>query len=290
MAVRATTMPRLRPFSPERLLRYLNNDGGIPYAPGGPSFSEPTLLTILACIAAEEAPLTRPLVEWVLKNRNPDGSIGLNREFPHEGLWNSPLLAIAAHHLSLKAERDAAIDFVIKVRSISLKRSPDNDLNTELVGWPWVPDTFGWVEPTSWALLSLSIAGKDDHPRAMEARRLLEDRCIPEGGWNYGNRMVFGHVLMPFWETTALALLALGESNKNLTDRNLDLLERSLSEIHSLFSHALVSLCLERFGRNTKGMQNRITAMLQDNEIESLNLAHSAMGVIALSQRRVLTS
>jgi hypothetical protein len=277
-------------FSPRPFLRYLNEDGGMPYVPGMPSFSEATLLMTLAFIAAGESAPARPLVEWVLKGRNSDGSIGLNREFPHEGLWNSPLLAIAMHHLGFRTERDAAINFVLNVRSLPVKRSPENDLNTDLVGWPWVPGTFGWVEPTSWALLALNIVGKGDHPRAIEARRLLEDRCIPEGGWNYGNKVVFNHVLMPFWETTALALLALGESNRELTNRNLDLLEKSLPKIPSLFSNALACLCLARFGRNTAAVRLRLRAMLADTDIGTINLAHSAMGVLALSERRVLTS
>ena len=85
-----------------------------------------------------------------------------------------------------------------------------------LVGWPWVANTFGWVEPTAWALLALALAGKSDHPRAVEGRRLLEDRCLPEGGWNYGNKIVFKNTLMPFWDTTALATLALGDWNREL--------------------------------------------------------------------------
>jgi hypothetical protein len=95
--------------------------------------------------------------------------------------------------------------------------------------------------------------------------------------------MAFGHALMPAGKTTALALFAPCESNEKRT--NPDLLGKSPSKIHPLFSHGLVSLCPERLGRNTEGIQNRITAMLPDNEIESLTLAHSTAGVIALSEK-----
>jgi hypothetical protein len=283
-------MNKSAPFSPRQFLRHCNNDGGIPYSPGMSSFSEPTLLMILAFIAVKEVHFVQQLVDWVLKHRNPDGSIGLNGEFPNEGIWNTPLLAIVMHNLGLKVERDAAIDFIIKARSMTQKRSPNNDMNAQLLGWPWVANTFGWVEPTSWALLALSLAGKENHPRAVEGRKLLEDRCIPEGGWNYGNKIVFNHDLLPFWDTTALALLALGESNQSLTNINLDLLERSLPEIHSLYSNALSGICLERFGRNTREIRNRIMALLEREATKTLNMAHSALGVIALSHSRVLTS
>jgi hypothetical protein len=278
------------PFNLKQFLRHCNNDGGIPYSPGMSSFSEPTLLMILAFIAAKEVHLVQQLVDWVLKHRNPDGSIGLNSEFPNEGLWNTPLLAIVMHNLGLKVERDAAIDFIIKARSITQKQSLNNEMNPQLLGWPWVAHTFGWVEPTSWALLALSIAGKENHPRSVEGRKLLEDRCIPEGGWNYGNKIVFNHHLLPFWDTTALALLALGESNQSLTNMNLDLLEKSLPVIQSLYSNALSGICLERYGRDTREIRNRIMTLFESDDIKTLNMAHSALGVIALSQSRVLTT
>jgi hypothetical protein len=275
-------------FSPRLFLRHCNKDGGIPYAPTGPSFSEPTLMMILALAAAGETiHLAQPLVDWILKNRNRNGSIGLNSEFPNEGIWNTPLLAIAMHRLGLKAERDAAIDFIIKAHSIAIKRSSDNIMNTQLSGWSWVENTFGWVEPTSWALLALSIAGKESHPRAVEGRKLLEDRCIPGGGWNFGNKIVFNHPLLPFGDTTALALLALGDNS--IAQMNLDLLEKSIPETDSLYTNSLAAICLARFGRSADEIRNRILTLLESDDISSLNLAHSALGTIALSRRRVLT-
>jgi hypothetical protein len=276
-------------LQPRFFLKYLNPDGGLPYSPGMQSFSEPTLLTILGLIAAGSSADSRPLVDWTLKTRNANGSIGLNREFPDEGIWNSSLLAIAMHHLGLHSERDAAINFLLGCRSIKSSRSSDNDLDTMLVGWPWVVHTFGWVEPTSWALLSLALAGKSDHPRAIEGRRFLVDRCLPEGGWNYGNKIVFENTLMPFWDSTAIATLALGDNNRDLTNKNLNLLEKSLPEMHSLLTNAVAYLCLDRFGRKTESIRARIAGILENQNQEELNLAHSAMSLIALSGKKVLT-
>ena len=273
----------------QAFLKYLNPDGGLPYYPGMPSFSEPTLLMILGLMAAGAAEAGQPLVDWVRKSRNPNGSIGLNREFPNEGIWNTAILAIAMHHAGMKTDRDAALNFLLGFRSVQFPRAPENDLDPLLVGWPWVIHTFGWVEPTSWALLALNLAGMSDHPRAVEGRRLLEDRCLPEGGWNYGNKKVFQNILMPFWDTTALATLALGDSNRDLTDKNLNLLERSFPEMHSLLTNALVCLCMARFGRKTDLIQARIAGILGQLQQEELNFAHLAIGLIALSSKRVLT-
>ena len=48
-------------LQPRTFLKYLNPDGGLPYSPGMPSFSEPTLLMILGLIAAGADEQPRPL-------------------------------------------------------------------------------------------------------------------------------------------------------------------------------------------------------------------------------------
>ena len=74
--------------------------------------------------------------------------------------------------------------------------------DTNLKGWSWRSDTFSWCEPTSMAMMALEVAGYGGHPRLIEAQRLLLDRQIPGGGWNYGNTTVFGQVLNPMPEST----------------------------------------------------------------------------------------
>jgi hypothetical protein len=276
-------------LQPQTFIKYLNRDGGLPFSPGLPSYSEPTLLMMLGLRAAGADEAAQPLLEWTRKTINSNGSIGLNREFPDEGVWKTSLLAIAMHHAGLNAERDSAISFLLRSRSLQLRQEPENELNGLLVGWSWVANTFGWVEPTSWALLALNLAGKSDHSRAVEGRRLLEDRCLPDGGWNYGNKVLFKKTLMPFWDTTALATLALGDNNRELAEKNLNLLERSLPEMHSLLTNAMVCLCLSRFGRNTDSIQAHIAQILGALQSEELNFAHLALGLMALSGKRVLT-
>ena len=244
---------------------------------------------ILALIASDSVPASRPLVEWVLKNKNANGSIGLNSRFPNEGIWNTPLLAIAMHHLGRQKEKDAAIQFLLSFRSIPVAPSAENPIDTSLIGWPWVSDTFGWVEPTAWALMALRFAEKDQHPRAIEGRRLLVDRCIDQGGWNYGNKVVYGKSLIPFWDSTALALLSLEESDGGMIPRSLDMLQNSLAEVPSLYSKSLACICLSRFGKNVDGLLEQIGTLLAKSRDDDMNLAHSALGLIALARKRVLT-
>jgi hypothetical protein len=78
-----------------------------------------------------------------------------------------------------------------------------------LVGWPWVAGTHSWLEPTALAILALCRLGLTDHPRVKAGRQLIVDRAVGGGGWNYGNKSVFGTGLRPQPGPTGLALLAL---------------------------------------------------------------------------------
>jgi len=82
--------------------------------------------------------------------------------------------------------------------------------DTSLRGWAWIDGTHSWVEPTS--LVMLALSPRPDAPKDAldEAVRLLLNRQLPTGGWNYGNTRVFHNILLPIPECTGHALAALG--------------------------------------------------------------------------------
>ena len=102
--------------------------------------------------------------------------------------------------------------------------------DTAIVGWPWVADTHSWLEPTAVAILALRREGKVDHPRVREGLRLIRDRAIPTGGWNYGNNTAFGRDLRPQPAPTGLALLALAgiDGRSEVVERAVGYLQESL--------------------------------------------------------------
>ena len=86
-----------------------------------------------------------------------------------------------------------------------------------LIGWPWVAGTHAWLEPTSLAILALCREGLSGHPRVGSGIGMILDRAIPGGGWNYGNKAIFGRTLRPQPAPTGLALLSLAARGDSTT-------------------------------------------------------------------------
>jgi hypothetical protein len=82
------------------------------------------------------------------------------------------------------------------------------------------------------SVIALEGAGYGRHDRVQEALRMIIDRQLPHGGWNYGNTMVFGRELRPMPESTGTALTGLaGHLERKVVARSLDYLQ---GEINSL--------------------------------------------------------
>jgi len=267
-------------------------DGGLPYHPGQPpAAAEPTLLAVLAMAAlGTERPVTPRLLAWCRAAQAPSGALVFREALPERhGEWLTPLLALAFHHHGLTAERDRAVAFLLGFRSATFDEASDVIQNNRLVGWPWAPETFGWVEPTAWALLALDAVGQGDHPRAREGRALLLDRAIPDSGWNYGNRTVYAANLLPFLDTTALALLALAGHVPN--DHLAPFLHTVEGADHAQatpYALAWTLLVLTRFGRSSDAVRLELHKRLSALAPEVTNLAHLALGLVALGSKRVL--
>ena len=151
----------------------------MPWLPGGPPATEPTVLAHaaghdgLAWLRDHAEGYARLLIPAVL---GPDGSL------------SQTLLQ------QIAAERSRTV--------------PDiQDFDGTLPGWGWTRDGTAWVVPTAMAALSL---GRSRHPAYEDATALLRDRRCADGGWNYGNPRALGTPLPAQAEPTAWALLALG--------------------------------------------------------------------------------
>ncbi len=276
----------------DRLLSFPVPDGGLPYYAGNSSSAEPTALAALALFSAGAAAAkTAPLVSWLSKCQNKDGSLGISPSHHNQGLWLSALAALIFQRFGLREQLDKALGFVLSLKSATVPNDPRIKQDNTLVGWPWVRGTFAWVEPTSWALLALSAAGLADHARAVGGRKLLLDRQIPSGGWNYGNPGVNDTELLAFWDTTGLALTALGGRVPPASVKvSLAYLERDREKIDSPCGLAWAILGLDAWGRDASALKAKLSSILDAWPDAEVNAAHLALGIIALSGKKVLRS
>jgi hypothetical protein len=58
-------------------------------------------------------------------------------------------------------------------------------------------------------------------PQIADGVAYLRDRACVDGGWNYGNRSVYGENLPPYAQTTAAAMLALQQEDGQVFEQGL---------------------------------------------------------------------
>jgi hypothetical protein len=206
----------VRPLQWDRLLDSQNPDGGWGYRTGAGSSAEPTALICLALYTqgAADQRIASGL-HWLAQRQNHDGGVAISPSV-RSPCWPTGLAMVAW----ALAGRDASDPYAKNIEGaaawLSDHRGEPVVVDASVFGhdasrhgWPWVAGTHSWVEPTAYAVLGLRAARKTDHPHYQEGVRVLLDRALPNGGWNYGNTRVFGNILRPFPATTGIVLTAL---------------------------------------------------------------------------------
>ena len=148
-----------------------------------------------------------------------------------------------------------------------LRWNPDRnplEMDMRLRGWPWMEGMWGWVEPTSIALLTFRVLGERlSQPGVSQAiddgESMLLDRTCPDGGWNHGLGRSHDEDLWPYPDSTAFALLALGpDRSDEAVDEGITALRRMLESPVSRLATALGILAFESFGENTDELHQRL--------------------------------
>ncbi len=185
--------------------------------------------------------------DWLQTLQKPDGSLGIAPSLPSP-CWATPhaILFWNAMEVHAPARRRAAAWLLeqkgkqIVADAASIGSVVGHDMT--LVGWPWIDGTHSWVEPTAMAILALDREGLAHHPRVTEGIRVVLNRALAHGGWNYGNTSVFGRQLRPQPAPTGVALLALAAQASKLRPRSVDpaiaYLLRTLPEVRAPISLA----------------------------------------------------
>jgi hypothetical protein len=187
-------------------------EGGFRATYGGNFRTDATAWAILALTACgAESGLVNRCRTRLAQSQLPDGRVPISPEHP-EVWWPTPL-AILAWYKSPAYETALAraSRYLLASAGVTFEptaKGPD-DHNPSLKGWPWAVGTYSWIDPTALGIIALKAIGQGSNPRVQEATKMILDRQCLHGGWNYGNRLVYGNELRPMPENTGLALDAL---------------------------------------------------------------------------------
>ena len=197
--------------------------------PGGAYRPDSTAWAVLSLAATRSGSRDHDVVESgrsrLTASQLEDGRVCISSSNP-ESFWPTPLAILAWHGSAKHAKpRSHAIDFLVKTSGKQCEKEYGSPLahDTSIRGWSWTENTHSWVVPTSLSILALRISGFGEHDRVREGIRLLMDRQLPSGGWNYGNTLTYEKELYPETDCTGLALSALtdcvspGEVGKSIT-------------------------------------------------------------------------
>lgn len=240
--------------------------GGFANHPEGPYRPDATAWAIILLSSQRS---TRIIVEHaqnrLLNDQHPDGRISISPVHP-EAYWPTPLAILAwhpspAHHKA----RERAVHFLLNHSGLHWGKSSDDPIghNPSILGWPWVSEAHSWVSPTALALIALSAERHRHHPRVESGVRLLMDRQLPAGGWNYGNTTVFDKTLRPFPETTGLALNALaGHVSAETVKVSLDFLTHEAPRLRTPVALGWALLGLKAWGRQPSAMHDWVQETL----------------------------
>jgi len=258
-----------------------NADGGWGYQRGHGSRLEPTALALLALSGVGAHPSSDVLLKWPRA-----GGLLADPQSGEVNLTHNGQAAVTAQALGLE---DLAARLAAGLIAVKGQRLPPADTTRQdnsLQGWPWVVDTFSWVEPTAWCLIALKRWARirptlDVAARIEEADRLLIDRACREGGWNYGNSVVLGQVLAPYVSTTALTLIALRSRRDHaVVTRSLGWLRDSRLDERSGLALSLTLVALSLYGEAAEGVEAALDEIWRRGEFLG-NLMTTALALYA---------
>jgi hypothetical protein len=141
-------------------------------------------------------------------------------------------------------------------------------------------------------LLALKLTGHGHHKRAQEARRMLLNRQLVRGGWNYGNTSTFGQQLRPMPESTGLALNALaGKLPRERVEKSVSYLKDHVGSLRTPLSLGWSLLGLGAWGERPVAAETFVFQCFDRQDVYGpYNTQHLALLLISLLGKRGLLS
>jgi hypothetical protein len=263
-----------------------NHDGGWPYRTGGGSWTEPTVLALLALSVEQGDPqsISRGL-SWLRTAQRPDGGWP-PRPSVVESTWVTALVALlprdsmgVPHHAAaiawLMAQTGEETSFAHRLR-VELSGAASTE-PAPLTGWPFIPGAAAWTTPTAMSILALEKArryetGPRIGQRAETGRQFLLDRMCKDGGWNYGRANVLGVDADSYPETTGQALLALHQARSPKLGKALEAAQAQARSCRSAEGLSWLQLGLQAHGVGATG---------PSTELPCRHVADAALRILA---------
>jgi hypothetical protein len=280
-----------------------NSDGGWGYRPGGESLVEPTGICLLALLSGGDRAATGGGPDFLKTCLKDSGAVGINPRDP-EGSWMAYAALLAFHALGAATEERRLKDWILSFEDASSRFTPDDikaistdyRYDASIRGWPWTPNTTGWVEPTALFIIALSRAGVPATEKKVKSGiDLILDRRVPSGGWNFGNPYSKSYELEASTMSTALALAALGAAGvpegRPAVGAGIRFLTRSLAGDTSTASLAWSLLALNCYPTGS-ALAPKVSARLAGLQAADgsfrHNLFETALAFLVLSDTAIL--
>ena len=271
----------------EQLKKRCLVDGGFARRAGGLYRPDATAWAILTLRATRvHLDLIQSARSRLAKDQFKDGRICVSQNHP-EAFWPTSLAILAWEGSSAHREpQSRAVQFLLKTTGAHWPKNPGSPVahDTSIRGWSWATNTHAWVEPSALSVIALQVTGYGEHERVTEGRRMLIDRQLPGGGWNYGNTLVFGKELRPMPDSTGIALNALaGNVPRKYVQHSLEYLKTRAKNTRSPLSLGWSILGLGAWGeRPSKAQTWVIECMNRQKKYGEYDTSLLSLIVIAL--------
>jgi hypothetical protein len=255
---------------------------------------EATTLAILA-LAAEFPEVPAHSVRFLLSVQLGDGSWPAFKG-DDDGSWTTALAAVALSRVGGDSRvRAKATAWLVDTKGREAHwlwrwkfKTADAlaGIDPDKYGWPWMPGENSWVIPTAFAVIALKQFSACNPSEEADRRirtgiAMLLDRACVGGGWNAGNRIVYGSPLNAHIEATAAALMALQDEPRSpVIMRSVEWLRRQTANLRAVSSLAWSILCLFLFGASVDDLKSKLAA--QAAEVSRIQ-NNSTLAIAALA-------
>lgn len=270
------------------------SDGGFRVAEGGGTRPDATAWAVLALRAGGEGEEVESAIgrgrTQLLNLQISDGRVPIDMEHPG-ACWPTPLALLAWQGWPPGAVAcDRGYQFLTDAKVIVVpSERVVNQIDSSLRGWAWFGGTSTWVEPTALAILAFGAAGRHIE-RVDQGIKLLLDRQLPHGGWNYGNTLVYDTELLPAEEYNGIALAGLaGHCEVAQVEASLALLQGKIAKLRTPQALGWGILGLAAWGRRPPDADALIESCLARQTVAGPFLTtHIALLVVAATCPRGL--